>query len=134
MTTIRVQRSDDPTYLCAHEGPSLDNNVETDEAIVTVHTSEMTAEIAATLSEESTRVSNAHHIRRAAGDVSDTPSYEVKTICCPRSQIPDGQAVHIEQRGRELMQMYDETHITPELATRLAAITQQAGRYYDLKT
>jgi hypothetical protein len=104
------------------------NNAGRDEAVVTVHSLEMTAELAAALAAEATRVSNAHRVRRS--ESNGGTCYEVASVCCPRDEVPGGKPGHIEQRGRELIIICDEAQIAPDLAARLAAILGEAGQYY----
>jgi hypothetical protein len=131
MTTVLIKRSTDSAYLCSQRGPTLLNDAERDRAVITVHASEMSPDLAAALTREATRVSSTHHVRRPKA--RETPSYQVTTIRCSRNDIPYGRPGHIEQISCKLVLLYDESEVAPELAARLTALVQEVGRYYDLK-
>lgn len=129
MAIIRVERSDDPSYLCSRHGPRVTKPGHGDpaEAVIIVHASEIDSELAAALSEVANRVSEGHSVRLGRDDINDAPSYDVTSFLLPANEIPDEKLAHIEKRDGEVIVMYDEARITPELAARLAALTAGPG-------
>jgi hypothetical protein len=87
-----------------------------------VHASEMDAEFATALANAATRVSEGHAVRLGRSPIKDAPSYYVLTFLLPADEIPGGALVHLEKRDTELIVMYDESRISPDLGARLAAL------------
>lgn len=121
MTIVRVERSNDATRLCSQQGPRLANHLDPDEAVVTVHASEMDEEVAAALSAEATRVCKAYAVH-PHGTFDDVLAYGIGGVLLPPEEIPGGKLVHIEINDGELVVMLPETRTSSELVARIATL------------
>jgi hypothetical protein len=124
MAIIRVERSDDPTYLCSRHGPLLARAEDDDpaDAVIVVHAAEMDAEFATALAKAATRVSDGDAVRPGRTNIRERPSYDVTTFLLPADEIPGRELVYLEKRGTEVIVIYDESRISPDLGARLAAL------------
>lgn len=122
MTTLRIERSNDPTYLCSQQGPRPVSFLYPDEAVITVHASEMDAEVAAALSAEATRICEGHTARHLRGGIDNVPAYEMAGVLLPPEEIPGGKLAHIEITNGELIVMLPETRISQEFVAHIDSL------------
>jgi hypothetical protein len=124
MAIIRVERSDDSSYLCSRHGPLLARATDDDpaDAVIVVHASEMDAELAAALARVATRVSEGHTARPGRNGIKAPPSYSITTFLLPADEIPGGELVYLEKRDSNIVVIYDESRVSPDLGERLAAL------------
>ena len=132
MTTVRIERSSDPIYLCSQHGPRLTNHLVPDEAVITVHSSEMDGEIAAALSAEATRICERQTMRGPRGEF-DALAYGVFGVLLPPDEIPGGKLAHIEIINGEAIIMVPESRISPELVTRISTLGDGINTIYYLR-
>ncbi|MGH3392696.1 MAG: hypothetical protein ACRDOO_27840 [Actinomadura sp.] len=133
MTTVRIERSSNPSYLCSQLGPRLASHLVPDEAVITVHASEMDDEIAAALSAEATRICERHTVRGQRGGFDDVPAYGILGVLVPPEQIPGGKLAHIEIINGEAIVMLPEERISPELVTRIPTLGDGISTIYYIR-
>jgi hypothetical protein len=133
MTTVRIERSNDASYLCSQQGPKLANHLYPDEAVVTVHASELDSEVAAALSVEATRICAARAFHHPHNEVDDVPAYGIGGILVPAEELPDGKLVHIEINNGELIIMLPMTRVAPELVDRIATLGDGLSTIYYIR-
>jgi hypothetical protein len=133
MTTVRIERSNDATYLCSQQGPRLANHLYPDEAVITVHASEVDAGVAAALSVEATRICAARAFHHPRSEIDDVPAYGLLGILVPAEELPDGKLVHIEISNGELIVMLPMTRVAPELVERIATLGDGLSTIYYIR-
>jgi hypothetical protein len=133
MTTVRIERSYDATYLCSHQGPQLTNHLYPDEAVITVHASEVDDEVAVAISAEATRICAAGAFHHPRSEIDDVPAYGIGGILVPAEELPDGKLVHIEIIDGELIVMLPMSRVAPELVERIATLGDGLSTIYYIR-
>jgi hypothetical protein len=133
MTTVRIERSSDPIFHSSQHGPRLANHLVPDEAVITVHSSEMDGEIAAALSAEATRICERQMVRGPRGEFDDVLAYGVFGVLLPPDEIPGGKLAHIEIINGEAIIMLPESRISPELVTRISTLGDGISTIYYIR-